>query len=173
MYKVLIFAGTTEGIILCNLLASNKIPAYACVATEYGTLSYEKSEFLTVQAKRLTAEEMQTLMCEINPEIVLDATHPYAAEVTQNIKTACKNTGFFYQRVLRGEGDHSDSAIYVESTEAVIEFLKQTEGNILVKLMDISLTPNQTLGRMLYSFSATAYEIDEESDWLIVDRQTL
>lgn len=132
MYKVLIFAGTTEGIILCNLLASNKIPTYACVATEYGTLSYEKSEFLTVQAKRLTAEEMQTLMCEINPEIVLDATHPYAAEVTQNIKTACENTGFFYQRVLRGEGDHSDSAVYVESTEAAIEFLKQTEGNILL-----------------------------------------
>jgi hypothetical protein len=27
--------------------------------------------------------------------------------------------------------------------------------------MDISFTPNSTLGRMLYSFSATAYEIDE------------
>ena len=40
-------------------------------------------------------------------------------------------------------------------------FKSTTEGNILVKLMDISLTPNQTLGRMLYSFSATAYEIDE------------
>lgn len=40
-------------------------------------------------------------------------------------------------------------------------FRSTTEGNILVKLMDISLTPNQTLGRMIYSFSATAYEIDE------------
>lgn len=40
-------------------------------------------------------------------------------------------------------------------------FRSTTEGNILVKLMDISFTPNQTLGRMLYSFSATAYELDE------------
>lgn len=40
-------------------------------------------------------------------------------------------------------------------------FRSTTEGNILVKLMDISLTPNKTLGRMLYSFSATAYEVDE------------
>lgn len=40
-------------------------------------------------------------------------------------------------------------------------FRSTTEGNILVKLMDISFTPNQTLGRMLYSFSATAYEIDD------------
>lgn len=40
-------------------------------------------------------------------------------------------------------------------------FRSTTEGNILVKLMDITFTPNQTLGRMLYTFSATAYEIDK------------
>ena len=36
-----------------------------------------------------------------------------------------------------------------------------TEGNILVKLMNISFTPNATLGRQIYSFTCTAYEIDE------------
>lgn len=40
-------------------------------------------------------------------------------------------------------------------------FRSQTEGNILIRLMDINLSPNQSLGRMLYSFTATAYEIDE------------
>lgn len=39
-------------------------------------------------------------------------------------------------------------------------FKSATEGNILVKIMDINFTPNATLGRMIYSFSATAYEID-------------
>jgi hypothetical protein len=34
-----------------------------------------------------------------------------------------------------------------------------TEGNILVKLTNISLSPQTVLGRMLYSFSATATEI--------------
>ena len=34
------------------------------------------------------------------------------------------------------------------------------EGNILIKLMDVSLTPKQQLGRLIYTFSATAYEID-------------
>lgn len=38
-------------------------------------------------------------------------------------------------------------------------FRSPTEGNILVKLMNISLTPKEELGRMLYSFSANAYEI--------------
>ena len=38
-------------------------------------------------------------------------------------------------------------------------FRSATEGNILVKLMDINFTPNATLGRRIYSFSATAYEV--------------
>ena len=38
-------------------------------------------------------------------------------------------------------------------------FRSATEGNILVKLMDINFTPNATLGRRIYSFTATAYEV--------------
>ena len=40
-------------------------------------------------------------------------------------------------------------------------FRSTTEGNILVKLTNISFTPNQGLGRLIYSFSATATEIAE------------
>ena len=40
-------------------------------------------------------------------------------------------------------------------------FRSATEGNFIVTLMNVSLTPNATLGRMIYSFSATAYEIAE------------
>ena len=40
-------------------------------------------------------------------------------------------------------------------------FRSTTEGNILVKLTDISFQPNETLGRRIYSFTATATEIDE------------
>lgn len=38
-------------------------------------------------------------------------------------------------------------------------FRSATEGNILVKIMDINFTPNQTLGRMIYDFSCMAYEV--------------
>ena len=36
-----------------------------------------------------------------------------------------------------------------------------TEGNIIVGLMSVSLTPNASLGRMIFDFSATAYEVLE------------
>ena len=40
-------------------------------------------------------------------------------------------------------------------------FKSATEGNLIITLMNIVLTPNTALGRMIYSFSATAYEVAE------------
>lgn len=40
-------------------------------------------------------------------------------------------------------------------------FRSPGEGNYIVRLMNVSLSPNDTLGRMLHTFSATAYEIAE------------
>ena len=54
--------------------------------------------------------------------------------------------------------------------EKVLEFLQDgefklfkspTEGNIIVRLMDVNCTPNQTLSRMIYSFTSNAYEMDK------------
>lgn len=38
-------------------------------------------------------------------------------------------------------------------------FRSPTEGTFTVRLMNVSLSPNDTVGRMLWTFSATAYEI--------------
>ena len=40
-------------------------------------------------------------------------------------------------------------------------FRSPSEGNFIVRLMNVSLTPNDTLGRMLHTFNATAYEVAE------------
>ena len=43
-------------------------------------------------------------------------------------------------------------------------FKSPTEGNYIVHLMNVNLTPTDTLGRMLHSFSCNAYEIADYSD---------
>lgn len=43
-------------------------------------------------------------------------------------------------------------------------FRSPSEGNYLVRLLNVSLSPEDALGRMLHNFTATAYEIDECSD---------
>jgi hypothetical protein len=40
-------------------------------------------------------------------------------------------------------------------------FKSPAEGNFIVRLMNISLSPNDTLGRMLHSFNGNAYEVAE------------
>ena len=40
-------------------------------------------------------------------------------------------------------------------------FKSPQEGNYLVRLLNISLTPEDRLGRMLHNFSCTAYEMEE------------
>ena len=58
MYKVIVFAGTTEGYEISRFLAAHQVKTCACVATEYGSRSLKESEYLHVMAKRLTEEEM-------------------------------------------------------------------------------------------------------------------
>jgi hypothetical protein len=87
-------------------------------------------------------------------------------------KDIYNNTLELYERynINNDINEYRDFSYEREFRERVIDFLYEnniklfkspTEGNILVRLMDINLTPNQTLGRMLYSFSAVAYEMDK------------
>lgn len=75
-------------------------------------------------------------------------------------------------RNLKGDNynNHQDFTIERLFREAVLEYLTDgevklfrspSEGNILIKLTDVSLSPKQELGRLLYTLSATATEIDE------------
>ena len=132
MSRILIFAGTTEGRLLAEFLNRQKVHAYVCVATEYGGQLLEENQYLEVSHTRLNQEEMQHLIAEKKVQMTVDATHPYAAEVSANIKGACEETGCEYIRLLRSQTHiNEESMICVESVDEAVEFLKQTEGNIL------------------------------------------
>ena len=157
MYKVIVFAGTTEGNLICSFLQKNHVPTCACVATGYGKKSLKEDDCLKVQGKRMTKEEMEDFFSRENPRLVLDATHPYAAEVTANIRQACENTRISYVRVLRQESEKQKEAVYVESTQAAAEFLNTTTGNVLLttgskelkKFMAVSDYQNRLYARVL------------------------
>ena len=132
MYKVLVFAGTTEGYEICRFLADHQVQTMGFAATEYGGKSLTENEYLTVQTGRLDEAAMEQVFAQEKPEMVLDATHPYAAEVTGNIRTACEKTQTPYRRVLRESGSHEEKAVYVESVQAAAQYLDQTQGNVLL-----------------------------------------
>ena len=132
MYKLCVFAGTTEGRRLVELLADAPVEVTACVATEYGEALLTPRERLTVSHRRLTEEEMEALLAQERFDLVVDATHPYAAEVTENIARACRGVGVEYLRLLREADALPDGAVYFPDTEAAVNWLAGTEGNILL-----------------------------------------
>ncbi len=133
MSKILVFAGTTEGRLLAEYLGRQKVPSYICVATEYGGQLINANEYLTVSSKRLSHEEMGELIVHEQVSIVVDATHPYAVEVSANIKAACKSKDTEYIRLLRASINLEKDAdtVTVDSVDEAVEFLKGTTGNIL------------------------------------------
>lgn len=139
MYKVLIFAGTIEGRSVAEYLADAGIPVLASVATEYGAQLMEESPCLQVSSGRLDVEQMVHLMEKEGCELVIDATHPYAAVVSANIRSACEKAGKEGIRLLRASEETAGSGldaegdyVTVDSVREAAEYLKQTEGNVLI-----------------------------------------
>ena len=97
--KLIVFSGTSEGHALCRFLFSRGQAADVFVATGYGEAVMEPLAGITVHRGRLTAAQMAGQM-EAGA-LVIDATHPYASEVTANIKAACAESGAEYLRLLR------------------------------------------------------------------------
>lgn len=111
MYDVFLFAGTTEGRVLADRLKEigerngrRKIQICCFTATEYGKSLISPGENLDVHSGRLTEVDMVREIRENTTEdaVIIDATHPYAAAVTENIRKACAEAGREYIRVLRG-----------------------------------------------------------------------
>lgn len=162
MPKVIIFGGTCEGRRLAEAFQGTKLELHICVATEYGASLLPVCENIHVHAGRMDAGEMSDFFKNLGADCCLDATHPYAVTVTENIFQACQREKLPYIRVLRREekgllaksvggadafsgeveaaGERMDAngkendieVVYRESVAEAVRFLASTDGNILI-----------------------------------------
>lgn len=133
MYKALLFAGTTEGRQLAEYLAACGVQTTVSVATEYGQTLIAPCPNLSVHAGRLDEGQMEQFLKENRFDFVIDATHPYAAVVTQNICRACAAAEVPCYRCLREESQlQAGNLIRVETTEQAVQRLNEMPGNILL-----------------------------------------
>ncbi|MDD3233410.1 MAG: precorrin-6A reductase [Candidatus Methanomethylophilus sp.] len=129
--KVLVFAGTTEGGAIAAALARAGVQVHACVATEYGRTAVPAVPGIEVSAHPLSPADMRALMKEY--PTVVDATHPYATVIKGHLREACRDTGAEYVRLRRPATDLSAAGVKtVPDTAAAVEFLKGTQGPVLV-----------------------------------------
>ena len=127
--RICVFSGTTEGHELSRFLAANGVPAEVFVATEYGAAVMEPMTGITVHEGRLDENEIAARLDA--DTLLIDATHPYAALVTDNLRTACAKTGARYERLLRPTLRHGEGET-VPDTEAAVAWLSRHPGKVLL-----------------------------------------
>ena len=143
---------------MSEILADAGIAHTVCVATEYGEIVMrEQTEstkamqtagqpIVNLHCGRMDREQMQKFLHDEGYEIVVDATHPYARVVTENLRGAVdtlksleKDAHFpIYLRLERKidgitEADGIVTNVqYFENNADCAKALENTEGNILL-----------------------------------------
>lgn len=134
-----IFAGTSEGRELAEYAALHGVHVLVSVVSEYGEGLLPEGPFVQIHRGRLDRTAMEELLLRTKPKFVLDATHPYARVVTEQLKELCFAHSISYQRVLRDSQetffseDSVGSKIYsVETIEEAIDLLKEDQEPVLL-----------------------------------------
>ena len=132
--EIALFAGTTEGRKLSESLASAGIEHTVCVATEYGETVLTRHPSVKIHKGRMNREEIEIFLREGQFTCVIDATHPFAREITQNIKAAVEGQNdqgrrVSYLRLKRDETGRQEGCVtYFETSKECALALEGTTG---------------------------------------------
>jgi len=133
--RIVLFGGTSEGRRIAELLNKKKFNTSVCVATEYGEELIEEYSNLDIRRGRLDAALLESWFSSDLPNLVIDATHPYAVLVSENVRNVCKKYSLRYIRVKREEliADdilNSEGIRAFSDINEMIMYLNSTKGKI-------------------------------------------
>ena len=132
---IALFAGTTEGKEVLFELNKYTDDIFVSTATEYGGELLQNYKYKKLNTKPLNYEAMLEEFRANDIKILIDASHPYAVEVSKNLVEACSELNIKYNRILRASvvDKYLDSEFVIEvhSYENLKEHLIKIDGTIL------------------------------------------
>jgi len=137
MKKIFVLSGTTEGRMYSDALERAGVRHIVSVASEYGKSMMEDANYRTIHVGRMDESAMENFLKENDFEAgdtLVDATHPYATEVSSNAKIVSERMGLSYLRIKREKTDltkYRNVKIY-DSAEACSKALSECADNILL-----------------------------------------
>lgn len=131
MSNYLIFGGTREGVDLARALSQAGHEVTVSVATDYGALMLEGLP-IRILTGRMDVSAMRQEMERGGYSHILDATHPYAAEVTKTIRAAAEQVGLPYERILRPDSQAEGECLEAATPTEAAQRLQALPGNILL-----------------------------------------
>ena len=127
--RILLFGGTTEGRTLAERLAELGHAVTVCVATELGAEELRHTNGLRVMVGRIPAEEIAAMAGAY--DLCVDATHPYAEQISRSVRAACARGNVPLRRILRAPAEEGDCVV-VPDQKGAAAFLAEQTGNIML-----------------------------------------
>ena len=125
-----IIGGTINGTDISKLLISENFPVIVSVTTEYGKVLALQTGAEVIDTA-LNPSQMCQLINDRDIKLVIDASHPFATEVSQNAIEVSKECGVPYIRFER-ENQIFNDVTYLSNYNEVVEYLNLKDGNILL-----------------------------------------
>lgn len=117
--KIFLIAGTQDGRELAKILLERGFDVTASVVSDYGRKLLETCAGVKINDKPLDADELEKILRDGNFSAVVDASHPYAQNVSANAIHAAQAAKIFYVRYERAQIEVTGEKIFrVESYEA-------------------------------------------------------
>lgn len=102
---VWVYSGTSDGNALACAVAAEGWPVVISAATEYGgALAAERCAGVHVVAGRAGVEARRRALGEAGARMVVDATHPFAADMSRQLMSLCGELAIPYLRFERPDG---------------------------------------------------------------------
>ncbi len=98
---IFVAAGTQDGRELAGRLLSEGYPVIASVVSRYGSELLARYPGMLINDKPLDEAGLSEYIESHNIRVFVDASHPYAANVSQNAMNACRKAGIPYIRYER------------------------------------------------------------------------
>ncbi|OEG63225.1 MAG: precorrin-6x reductase [Halanaerobium sp. MDAL1] len=114
---ILVIAGTSDSYQLIECLINEGENLIASVTTDYGKKLIKEKFEIRVIKKRMDKNDLYNLIKKEKITLVVDATHPFAEEITKNAIKAAVEAGIKYTRYERKKVDLSQ---YEQTTANII-----------------------------------------------------
>lgn len=135
MNRIVVIAGTVDARQIISELLELRFTVTATVTSRHGHQLLEDREGLTVRMGRMTTADFESLIEADQPCCLVDASHPFATEVSEHVITACNITGTPYLRYEREEClSVSQNVIRVADFEEAAEAAARFTGKIFLAI---------------------------------------
>lgn len=155
--------GTGEGRAILSHVNKYTDEIVVSTATEYGYEIYKEFKAKHFNYRALNEDEFKDLITKFGIDTFVDASHPYACEVSKTLIKVCNDLNIEYIRYERksyfNDLKDNENIIFIDKYEYLEELFKNIDGNILnttgsnnaLKIEGLKSEKNRIIHRILPS----------------------